>query len=118
VTNVLLKNRDACASNTLRKVKLNPDNARITQVTLRRVRESLLLWESNKYYTCVCACVCQGAWTCACACVHVALFIQHVTRMRHNVTSLVASMAPAYLSTLSHKRKDFRKILLNMKFVF
>jgi hypothetical protein len=46
-------------------------------VTLRRVRESLLPWKSNNYYLLVCVCV------------HVALLIQHATRMRHLVTSFV-----------------------------
>ena len=44
-------------------------------VTLRRVRESLLLWKSYKYYLLVCAfvrvcvraCGYPGAWACACA---------------------------------------------------
>ena len=39
----------------------------------------------------------------------VALLIQHVTRMRHIVTSFVASLAPPNFSTLPHKRHDFRK---------
>jgi hypothetical protein len=67
----------------------------------------ILAWKSNKYYIFVCACAraCQGAW----ACVHVALLIQHATRMRHIVVSFVAPLAPPYFSTLSHKRRDYRK---------
>jgi hypothetical protein len=38
---------------------------------------------------------------------HVALFIQHATRMRHIVTSFAVPLAP-YFSTLSHKRHYFR----------
>jgi hypothetical protein len=56
-------------------------------VTLRRVRESLLPWKSNKYYVfrlCKCLCVCLGAR--ARGRVRVALFIQHATRMRHILT--------------------------------
>jgi hypothetical protein len=34
------------------------------KVTLRRVRESLLLWKSNKYYFLVSACVCVGTGAC------------------------------------------------------
>ena len=52
------------------------------------------------------ACGYPGA--CACAYVDVALLIQHTTRMRHIVASFVASLAPPYFSTLSHRRCDFR----------
>ena len=55
------------------------------------------------------------AWEFACACVHVALLIQHATRMRHVVTPSVASLAPLYFSTLSHKRCDFRKKVIEHK---
>ena len=41
--------------------------------------------------------------------VNVALLVQHITRMRHIVTSFVVPLAPPYFSTLSHKRRDFRK---------
>ena len=50
-----------------------------------------------------------GAWACACAYAHVALFMQHATRMRHIVLPFVASLAPPHYSTSSHKRHDFRK---------
>ena len=38
--------------------------------------------------------------------VHVALLIEHATRMRHILTSFMARLAPLYFSTLSHKRHD------------
>ena len=57
--------------------------------------------------SCVCACVSAGAQ--AVGRVHVALFIQHATRMRHTVTSYVAPQAPPHFSTLSHKQNDLRK---------
>ena len=53
-----------------------------------------------------CVCVCTLARACAFA--RVALLIQHVTRMRHIVSSFVASLAPQHFSTFSHKRHDFR----------
>ena len=56
-------------------------------------------------------CVCPGAWA------HVHLLIQHARRIRH-IVSYVASMAPPYFPTLSHKRHDFRKKLLKIKCVF
>ena len=64
---------------------------------------------SLRMYACSRSCVCPGAWASARACVHVALLIQHATRMRHIVTSFVAAQSPPNFSTLSHKRHDFRK---------
>jgi hypothetical protein len=64
----------------------------------------------NITYLCVCVCVfvrlCLGA--CACAYVREALLIQHATRMRHIMKPFVAPQSPPYVSTLSHKRYDFR----------
>ena len=61
----------------------------------------------------VSACVCVRAGVStraqACAFARVASLSQRTTRMRHIVTSFVAPLAPPYLSTLSHKRRDFRK---------
>jgi hypothetical protein len=45
----------------------------------------------------------------------VTLLIQHAARMRHVVTSFVAPLAPPHFSTLSHKRHDFRKIVVEHK---
>ena len=44
-----------------------------------------------------------------CVCMCVTLFIQHVNRMRHIITSSMASSALSYLSILSQKLHDFRK---------
>jgi hypothetical protein len=49
--------------------------------------------------------------------VHVALLMQHATRIRYLVTSFVAPPVPSYFSTLSHKLHDLLKKLLNMKCV-
>jgi hypothetical protein len=67
----------------------------------------------NITYLCVRArnCVCQSAW----AYVHVALLIQHATRMRHIVTSFVVPLTQPYFSTLSHQRCDFRKEVIEYK---
>jgi hypothetical protein len=53
--------------------------------------------------------VCAGAY------VHIALLIQHATRMRHIVTSFVIPQSPPNFSTLSHKRCDFRKNVIEYK---
>ena len=50
-------------------------------------------------------------------CVRVALLIKHSTRMRHIATSYGPCDSTIF-STLSHKRYDFRKKLLNVKCVF
>jgi hypothetical protein len=50
-----------------------------------------------------------------CTCVHVALLIQHATRMRHILTSFVAPLAPQYFSALSHKQRDFREKVMGNK---
>jgi hypothetical protein len=54
-------------------------------------------------------------WACAHGCASVALLIQHAIRMRHIVTSFVTPLAPPYFSTLSHKRHDFRKKVIEHK---
>jgi hypothetical protein len=50
--------------------------------------------------------------------VSVALVIQHAKRMRRIILSSVACPALQNFSTLSHKRHDFRKKLLNTTCVF
>jgi hypothetical protein len=52
---------------------------------------------------------------CVGMCVRVALLIHHVTRMRHIVTSFVVPLSPQHFSTLSHKRNDFRKQVVEHK---
>jgi hypothetical protein len=84
---------------------LTQDRQCTYNVTLRQVRESFLPWKSNKYYICVCV----RAGACACARVHVALRVPHATRTRHIVTSFLAPQDQPHISTLSHKRRDFRK---------
>jgi hypothetical protein len=64
---------------------------------------------------CVRACGYTGAWAFARAYVCVALFIQNATRVRHIVTSFVASRSPPDFSTLSHNRCDFRKKVVEHK---
>ena len=65
-------------------------------VTVWYLHGSLLPWKINSI-----------TYLCARACV--ALLIQHATRMRYIVSSLVTSPNPPNFSTLSHKRHDFRE---------
>ena len=82
-------------------------------VTLRRVRELLLRWETSKYYIIVCvrapAFLFMGARAPVHACACIALLIQRVTRMRRNASSFMAFQVLLNSWTLSHKRHDFRK---------
>ena len=67
-------------------------------------------------YLCVRACMsvpwCVGMCM---RCARVALLIQHARRTRHTVTSFVAPLAPTHFLTLSHKRHDFRKKVIEHK---
>jgi hypothetical protein len=54
-----------------------------------------------------------------CMClVRVALLIQHATLLRHVVTSFVVPLAAPHFSTISHKRRDFRKKVTEHKIRF
>ena len=65
----------------------------------------------------MCVCVCDRAHERVHARVHarVSLFINHATRMRHIVTSLVAPLTPPYFWTLFHKWRDFREKCIEHK---
>ena len=104
-------------------------------VTLMRIRETTVAVEKQYVlYISLCVgkqvracafarayvriCGCPGAWACPCAYARVILIIQHASRMCLSVSSFVASLATPYFSTLSHKRHDLCKMLLNIKHVF
>jgi hypothetical protein len=54
---------------------------------------------------------------CVCVrmCLHVALLVQHAMHLRHIETSSVAPQAQPHFSTLYHKRRDFRKQVMEHK---
>ena len=66
------------------------------------VREIFVTVESKKYYVCR-------------MCVSVALGIQHEKRMRRILLPSVTCVVVPQLATLSHKRHDFRKKLIEHK---
>jgi len=69
-------------------------------VILRRFVQPLLLWKSNEYYTndvCICGPL-ISSMQCACA-----------------ILSSVVCPTLQYFSTLSHKRHDFRKKIIESK---
>ena len=68
------------------------------------MRSRIIVAVEKQYYIFVCVRVY----------VHVALLIQYTTRMRHIVTPVGPLVLP-YFSTLSHKRYDFRKEVMEHK---
>jgi hypothetical protein len=91
-------------------------------VTLRRVRESLSLWNSNKYYVFVCVCVRArafvrvpgGVGVCMCmsAC---SLAYPACHSYAPYCDVILARRSPQYFSTFSHKTHDFRKTVIEYK---
>jgi hypothetical protein len=101
-------------------------------VKIRRVHETIVDGNRNKYfiflYVCSRACGWGHAWACvrpcvcgsmdvgararACACARVSLLIQYA---QARATLSASSLAPQYFLTLYHKRRDFRKKVTEYK---
>jgi len=74
--------------------------------------QTLLQWKSNNYCIfCVCVCVC--IYVCVCVCVCLALLIHKAIRMRHSVICGLSNST--IFSTLSHKRHDFQRKIIDYK---
>ena len=71
--------------------------------------------EARSRNQCSRACVFAGALACACACARLASLTQHAKRMRSMLLSSVVSLAPPYFSTLSNKRHDHKKKVIERK---
>jgi hypothetical protein len=62
---------------------------------------------------CVCVCVCVYVCVCVCVRARVALVIQKVIRMRHSIICGLSNST--IFSTLSQKRQDFRRKIIEHK---
>ena len=76
-------------------ISLKQDRQCTYNVTLRRLHETIVAVESNKYYIFLCVRVCARASTHiqarTCACARVGLLIKYATRRRHIVCVLSGS---------------------------
>jgi hypothetical protein len=89
-------------------------------VTLRRVRVTTVTVEQYYLFHGASACVGMPGRVDVCMSMRarVALYIQHVTRVRHTVLSFVAPVAPPYILIYLVNNTIFEKKLLNIKCVF
>ena len=99
----------------------NVNRQRAYDVTLRRVHETIVAVEKEKFYIfqCVCMCACPRARVYvtarACASARVTLIIQNARR------SHIVNLRPLWLHHIFRhylKRQDFRKKVTEHKYVF
>jgi hypothetical protein len=79
---------------------------------MSRITEEAMYYECNHYWRAKVKSIAHSG------CVSVASIIQNETRMRPIILPSVAFRAVQYVSTLSYKRHDFVKTLLNTECVF
>ena len=106
---------DEICSTVATNIKIKQDRQFTCNVTLRRVRVTLLPWKNKTCNMFPCLCVAVGARARARtgACAHVPLIIQHATRRRY--CRLRPFLALQNFSTLSHTRHDFRRKVTDHK---
>jgi hypothetical protein len=86
--------------------RLKQDMKYVFNVTLTRVHGTIVAVKKSKFYICLCVCVC----VCVCVCARARTIAGVFSSMpRSDAILSSSSLPPPNISTLSHKRHDFRE---------